>query len=90
MAIPPPPWRPQTRRLQPIRRQAEPYFIRGQSLIVNATVDKTGKIIAPPGCAEAYRSTSSLLPTGRMYRTATDILTSLGETIHSSYKAKKN
>lgn len=66
----------------------EPYFIRGQSLIVNATVDKSGKIIAPPGCAEAYQKYLELDPNGPSAQDATDILNSLGETIHSSYKAK--
>jgi Tfp pilus assembly protein PilF len=71
--------------------QAEPYFIRGQSLIVNATVDKSGKIIAPPGTAEAYQKYLELAPNGEHVQDATDILNSLGQTIHSSYKAgKKN
>jgi tetratricopeptide (TPR) repeat protein len=68
----------------------DPYFILGQSLIVNATVDKSGKIIAPPGCADAYQKYLELAPNGPHAQDATDILTSLGETIHSSYKAKKN
>jgi len=68
----------------------DPYFILGQSLIVNATVDKSGKIVAPAGCAEAYQKYLELAPNGPHAQDATDILTSLGETIHSSYKAKKN
>jgi tetratricopeptide (TPR) repeat protein len=68
----------------------DPYFILGQSLIANATVDKSGKIVAPPGCAEAYQKYLDLAPNGPHAQDAADILTSLGETIHSSYKAKKN
>jgi tetratricopeptide (TPR) repeat protein len=68
----------------------EPYYIRGQSLIVNATVDKSGKIIAPPGCAEAYQKYLELAPDGQHVQDVTDVLNSLGQTIHSTYKAKKN
>ncbi|HXB62840.1 MAG TPA: tetratricopeptide repeat protein [Acidobacteriaceae bacterium] len=70
--------------------QAMPYYIRATALIQNATVDKSGKIIAPPGCAEAYQKYIELAPNGEYAQDATDVLTSLGETIHSSYKAKKN
>ncbi len=71
--------------------QADAYFIRGQSMIVNATVDKSGKIVAPAGTAEAYQKYIELAPNGPHVQDATDILTSLGQTIHSSYKAgKKN
>jgi len=67
----------------------DPYFVRGQALIQNATVDKTGKIIAPPGCADAYQKYLELAPQGPHAKDAADVLTSLGETIHSSYKSGK-
>jgi len=67
----------------------DPYFVRGQSLIQKATVDKTGKIIAPPGCADAYQKYLELAPDGPHAADATAILMSLGETIHSSYKSVK-
>lgn len=67
----------------------DPYFILGQSLIQNATVDKSGKIIAPPGCADAYQKYLELAPDGPHAQDATEVLNSLGETIHSSYKAGK-
>jgi hypothetical protein len=72
--------------------RAEPYYLRGQVLIQKATVDKTGKVIAPPGCAEAYQKYLELDPQGVFAKDATDILTSMGETIHNTYKAgsKKN
>ena len=65
----------------------DPYFVRGQSLIQKATVDKDGKIVAPPGCLDAYQKYLELAPDGPHAKDATDILTSLGETIHNSYKA---
>jgi len=67
----------------------DPYFVRGQSLIQKATVDKNGKVVAPDGCAEAYQKYLDLAPNGPHAKDATDVLTSLGETIHSSYKAGK-
>ncbi|MDR3734691.1 MAG: tetratricopeptide repeat protein [Acidobacteriaceae bacterium] len=68
----------------------DPYFVRGQSMIVKATVDeKSGKIVAPPGCAEAYQKYLDLAPEGPHAKDATDVLTSLGQTIHSTYKAGK-
>ena len=67
----------------------DPYFIRGNVLIQSATVDKTGKVIAPPGCADAYQKYLELAPDGAHAADATAVLTSLGETIHSSFKAGK-
>ncbi len=41
------------------------YYLKGQGLIQNATVDtKTGKYNLPPGCAEAYQMYLQLAPTG--------------------------
>lgn len=68
--------------------QADPYFVRGESLIQKATVDKSGKISAPPGCADAYQKYLELAPDGRHAQEAKDILSSLGETVHTSYKKK--
>ncbi len=68
--------------------QPDPYFVRGESLIQKATVDKSGKILAPPGCADAYQKYLELAPDGPHAQEAKDILTSLGETVHTSYKKK--
>jgi tetratricopeptide (TPR) repeat protein len=41
------------------------YYLKGQGLVQNATVDtKTGKYILPPGCAEAYQMYLQLAPAG--------------------------
>lgn len=43
-----------------------PYYIKGQGLIQSATVDaKSGKIILPPGCEEAYKKYLELAPKGQ-------------------------
>jgi hypothetical protein len=68
--------------------QPDPYFVRGESLIQKATVDKSGKIVAPAGCADAYQKYLELAPDGPHAQEAKDILTSLGETVHTSFKKK--
>jgi tetratricopeptide (TPR) repeat protein len=45
--------------------QALSYYLKGQGLIAKATIDqKSGKMILPPGCAEAYQKYLDLAPTG--------------------------
>lgn len=67
-----------------------PYYLKGQALINKATVDpKTQKIVAPPGCAEAYQKYLELAPDGQFAADAKNILTEMGETVKTSFKAKK-
>jgi tetratricopeptide (TPR) repeat protein len=66
-----------------------PYYLKGQALIAKATVDpKTSKIIAPPGCEEAYEKYLQLDPNGPMAADAKNILTQIGSKQAKSYKAK--
>ena len=65
----------------------DPYYVKGQSLIAKATVDKAGKVVAPPGCAEAYQKYLELAPEGPHAQDAKDILGSMGEKINTKYKA---
>jgi tetratricopeptide (TPR) repeat protein len=45
--------------------KALPYYLKGQGLIQKASIDPaTGKMILPPGCAEAYQKYLQLDPTG--------------------------
>ena len=68
-----------------------PYYLKGKALINKATVDqKTGKIVAPPGCAEAYQKYLELAPQGQFAPEVTQLLTEMGQTIKSSFKAKKS
>ena len=69
--------------------KADPYFIRGQALIQKASVDKSGKIVAPPGCVEAYQKYLELAPDGKNAATVKEILASMGQTITTKYKAGK-
>jgi len=67
-----------------------PYYLKGKALINKATVDqKTGKIIAPPGCADAYQKYLELAPDGPFAPEVKSVLQEMGETIKSNYKAGK-
>ena len=68
----------------------DPYFIKGQVLIAKTTLDpKTQKLIAPPGCADAYQKYLQLAPDGPQAPTVREVLASLGEKVDTSYKAAK-
>lgn len=67
-----------------------PYYLKGQALIGKATVDpKTSKIVAPPGCAEAYEKYLELDPNGPMSADAKAILEQIGTKQAKSYTAGK-
>lgn len=66
------------------------YYLKGQGLVGNATIDpKTNKIVLPPGCAEAYQKYLELAPNGPYSADAKGILDQAGQKINSSYKAGK-
>jgi tetratricopeptide (TPR) repeat protein len=50
------------------------YYIKGQGLIMNATVDAKGHYILPPDCAEAYQKYLQLAPHGQFAADVTGIL----------------
>jgi len=67
-----------------------PYYLKGKALINKATVDpKTQKIVAPPGCAEAYEKYLELDPNGQFASDAKSILAEMGTTVQTKYKAGK-
>jgi tetratricopeptide (TPR) repeat protein len=70
-------------------KRADAYYIKGQALIPKATVDKAGKIVAPPGCVEAYQQYLELAPTGPHAEDVKGILAGIGAQVKSSYKAPK-
>ena len=70
--------------------RAEAYYIKGQALIQKVTVDpKTSKIVAPPGCADAYQKYLELAPEGSHAAEVKEVLTGIGEKVKSTYKAGK-
>ena len=67
-------------------KQALPYDLRGQGLIQKAAVDpKTGKMILPPGCAEAYQQYLTLAPTGQFVPDVKGILAEATQVHNSAY-----
>lgn len=71
-------------------KRADAYYIKAQSLIPKATVDpKTQKIVAPPGCVEAYQQYLELVPEGPRSDEVKGILAGIGAEVKSSYKAGK-
>ena len=65
-----------------------PYYLKGKALINKASVDpKTNKIVAPPGCAEAYQKYLELAPDGPFSADAKSVLAEMGTTVSSTYKA---
>lgn len=67
-----------------------PYYLKGKALINKATVDpKTQKIVAPPGCAEAYQKYLDLDPNGPFSADAKAILQEMGNTQSSKSKTGK-
>jgi tetratricopeptide (TPR) repeat protein len=66
------------------------YYIKGQGLVANATVDpKTNRIVLPPDCTAAYQKYLDLAPDGPYANEVAGILQQAGEKISSSYKAPK-
>ncbi len=66
------------------------YYLKGKSLIGKSTIDpKTQKLIAPPGCVEAYNKYLELAPTGPMAPEVKQILAEMSTTQKTTYKAPK-
>jgi tetratricopeptide (TPR) repeat protein len=67
-----------------------PYYLKGKALINKATIDeKTKKIVAPPGCEEAYQKYLELDPNGPFSGDAKAVLAEMGSTVQTKYKAGK-
>jgi tetratricopeptide (TPR) repeat protein len=65
----------------------EVYYIKGQALVMQVTTDpKTKKIIAPPGCVEAYQKYLQLAPNGRYASDVKAILQGLLSTVATTNK----
>jgi tetratricopeptide (TPR) repeat protein len=69
----------------------DPYFIKGQILIAKATLDpKTQKLVAPPGCIDAYQHFLSLAPPNDpKVAQVKEVLAAFGEKVDTKYRAGK-
>ncbi len=66
------------------------YYIKGQGLVQQATVDpKTQRIVLPADCTAAYQKYLELSPNGPYAQEVAGILQQAGEKISSNYKAPK-
>ncbi|HTW60841.1 MAG TPA: carboxypeptidase-like regulatory domain-containing protein [Terracidiphilus sp.] len=66
------------------------YYIKGQGLIQNATIDpKTNRIVLPDDCTAAYQKYLDLDPHGQFADEVAGILQQAGQKINSSYRAPK-
>lgn len=72
--------------------KADAYYWKGVNMFAKATVDKEGKMIAPPGTAELLNKYLELAPDGKNAQPAKDLLASMGAQVQTSFgkeKAKK-
>lgn len=74
----------------PDQTKALLYYIKGQGLVQNATIDpKTQRIVLPPECQDAYEKYLQLAPDGQFAGEVKGILQQAGAKVSSSYKAPK-
>jgi tetratricopeptide (TPR) repeat protein len=66
-------------------KNAESYYQYGLSLAGQATVDKDGKFVFPPGTVEAFQKYLALTPTGPNAQACKDMITQLGGSIQTNY-----
>ncbi len=67
------------------------YYIKGQGLVGNATIDpKTNRIVLPADCQAAYQKYLDLAPTGQFADEVAGILQQAGQKVTSSYHAPKS
>lgn len=68
--------------------KADAYYWKGSNLMGMATTDKSGKLVAPEGTAEAFQKYLELQPNGAHAEEAKQMLTALNQTVESSYGKK--
>jgi tetratricopeptide (TPR) repeat protein len=65
--------------------KADAYYWKGVNLVAKATVDKTGKMVAPDGTSEALNKYLELQPEGPYAQGAKDLLGSIGAAVQTSF-----
>ncbi len=69
--------------------KADAYYWKGVNLVAKATVDKTGKMVAPEGTSEALNKYLELQPEGPYAQGAKDLLASIGSSVQTSFGKEK-
>jgi tetratricopeptide (TPR) repeat protein len=67
-------------------KNAESYYQFGLSLAGQATVDKDGKFVFPPGTLEAFQKYLEMAPTGPNAQACKDMIAQLGGSIETNFK----
>ncbi|MGB0063916.1 MAG: carboxypeptidase-like regulatory domain-containing protein [Terracidiphilus sp.] len=65
------------------------YYLKGQGLVMNATMDAAGHIVLPADCTAAYQKYLELAPTGQFASEVASILQQAGQKVSSTYSAPK-
>ena len=70
--------------------KADAYFIKGSLLLGASTMDKQGKLQAPPGTAEALNKYLEIDPSGGHAADVKEMLAAIGAKVTTSYNEKAN
>lgn len=66
-------------------KNSESYYQYGLTLAGQATVDKDGKFVAPPGTIEAFQKYLDLDPNGKEAQQCKDMISQLGGSVQTNY-----
>lgn len=70
-------------------KRADAYYWKGVDMIGKATTDKSGKMVAPPGTAEAFNKYLELQPDGKFADASKQMLATIGASVQTSYGKTK-